>query len=374
MPRIGKSLAAVSLALVVAGCGASTGSSSPSTALTAAASSGTAPSSSGKSAASSGIAGNIQPGVVTDIGGLGDRGFNDLAKTGMDQADQQHGLKGKILVPQTPADYTNDLDQLARSGAQPVFGVGFSLADAVKTVAQKYPRTRFGLVDSTVDLPNVTSLLFKEQEGSFLAGVVAGDMTTVKTAFTDPTNKVVGFIGGQDAPLIEKFGAGYEQGVKSVCPDCTVLYQYVGTTTEAFSNPAAAAEIARDMHTKGADVIYHAAGGSGDGLFKVATDQKFFAIGVNTDQAATNPQAPILTSMLKRVDTAVSTTISAAVSGKPTSGPVTYGLANKGVGLAGFGRFTTVVPANVKQAVTDATKKIISGQIKVATARAAEGK
>lgn len=316
---------------------------------------------------------SIKPGVVTDIGGLGDRGFNDLAATGLKAAEQQLGVTGRVLVPQTPADYNSNLSQLAQAGAQPVVGIGFTFFDPITAAAKQYPKTHFGIVDSVVDAPNVSSLVFREEEGSYLAGVTAGLMTQQATDYTKANDKIVGFIGGQQAPLIEKFGAGYKQGVLSVCPDCTVLYQYVGTTTQAFSDPGTAAEIARNMHAKGADVIYHAAGASGDGLFKVATEEKFFAIGVNTDQAQTVPAAPILTSMLKRVDTAVTNTIVAESKGQFKGGVQSFGLADNGVGLAPFGRFDSVVPASVKAAIDGAKTKIIGAQIKVATTLAAVG-
>lgn len=309
----------------------------------------------------------VSPAVVTDIGGLGDRGFNDLAKVGLDAADSALKVKGRIVVPQTPADYTNDLTQLAQNGAQPVFGIGFTFADAMTQVSGKFPQTHFAIVDSVVNKPNVRSLVFREQEGSYLAGVVAGLMAQQKTSYTNPSHQVVGFIGGQQSPLIEKFGAGYEQGVKSVCPHCKILYQYVGVTTQAFSDPGTAAEIARNMHANGAYVIYHAAGASGDGLFKVATEQHFFAIGVNTDQAKLQPNAPILTSVLKRVDTAVETTIEDQAHGKWSAGVQSYGLANNGIALAPFGRFNSLVPAKVKSAVNHAKAAIISGRIKVVT-------
>lgn len=309
----------------------------------------------------------ISPAVVTDIGGLGDRGFNDLAKVGLDAATRALKVKGRIVVPQTPADYTNDLTQLAQNGAQPVFGIGFTFADAMTQVAAKFPQTHFAIVDSVVNKPNVRSLVFREQEGSYLAGVVAGLMAQQKTSYTNPFHKVVGFIGGQQSPLIEKFGAGYEQGVKSVCPQCKILYQYVGATTQAFSDPGRAEEIARNMHESGAYVIYHAAGASGDGLFRAAAQQHFFAIGVNTDQAKIQPNAPILTSVLKRVDTAVKTTIVDQAQGKWTAGVQSFGLSNNGIALAPFGRFNALVPVMVKSAVTDAKAKIISGKIKVVT-------
>jgi basic membrane protein A len=340
--------AAAALAVVAAGCG----------------SSGSDTAASGSAAKA---AGDVKPGVVTDIGGLGDHGFNDLAAAGLKLAEAKDGTKGRVLVPQTPADYGNDLTQLAESGAQPVFGIGFTYADPITQMADQFPKTHFAIVDAVVDKPNVVSLVFREEEGSYLAGLVAGKMTQLKTDYTEPAQKVVGFIGGQESPLIEKFGAGYEQGVKDACPSCEVLYQYVGSTTQAFSDPGTASEIARNMHAKGADVIYHAAGASGDGLFKVATTEKLFAIGVNVDQAKVNPNAPILTSVLKRVDTAVADTVSAQVAGTWKAGVQSFGLADDGIALAPYGRFDALVPAAVKSAVADAQKKIVSGDLKVAT-------
>jgi basic membrane protein A and related proteins len=347
MTRVRFIAAAAALAVLAAGCGSSGNGQSGS--------------------ASSGGGSSVKPGIVTDIGGLGDHGFNDLAQTGLQQAESKDGVKGRIMVPQTPADYANDLTQLAQSGAEPIFGIGFTYADPITQMAAQFPKTHFAIVDAVVDKPNVVSLVFREEEGSYLAGLVAGKMTQVKTPYTDASNKVVGFIGGQQSPLIEKFGAGYEQGVKDACPSCKVLYQYVGTTTQAFSDPGTASEIARNMHAKGADVIYHAAGASGDGLFKVATAEKFFAIGVNVDQAKTNPEAPILTSVLKRVDTAVATTINAQVAGSFHGGVQSFGLSNDGIALAPYGRFDSLVPDDVKTAVSDAQNKIVDGSLKVAT-------
>ena len=328
-------------------------------------------SSSSSSQATASTTPTIKPGIVTDIGGLGDRGFNDLAKAGLEAAQTALGIKGKIVVPATPADYASNLDQFAENGSNPVFGIGFTFADPITVAAKKYPKTHFAIVDSVVDAPNVTSLVFREEEGSYLAGVVAGLMTQQATAYTNPKTKVVGFIGALNAPLIEKFGAGYKQGVLSVCPKCTVLYQYIGTTGASFSDPTTAKEIALNMNARGADVIYHAAGASGDGLFKAAQEKKFFAIGVNVDQAVTVPSAPILTSVLKRVDTAVQAVITAEASGKFKAGVQSFGLTDKGIALSSFGRFDSVVPTSVKKAVDDASAGIMSGAIKVVTTLAA---
>jgi basic membrane protein A len=190
-------------------------------------------------------------------------------------------------------------------------------------------------------------------------------MTSVDTEYTDPSDQIVGFLGGAESPLIQKFEAGYTQGVLSVCPDCEILSQYIGATAEAFRDPAAAAEIARVQNGAGADVIYHAAGGSGAGLFDIATANNFFAIGVNTDQAVLFPDAPILTSMLKRVDEVVEATILAAAEGNFEPAVVSSGLAEDAIGLSGFGRFEDLVPEDVVTALEDARSGILDGSITV---------
>lgn len=315
----------------------------------------------------SGEQASVKPGLVTDIGGLGDRGFNDSAKAGLDAATDELGVESQTVESQSPTDYENNLTVLAEAGFGPVFGVGFSFQDAMLTAAQQYPDTAFAIIDAVVEADNVASLVFREEEGSYLAGIVAGSMTMVDTDYTDSTDKVVGFIGALEAPLIQKFEAGYTQGVKDACPDCEVLVQYIGSTGEAFSDPAAAAEIARIQRSDGADVIYHAAGGSGDGLFDVAKEQNFFAIGVNTDQAQFFPDSPILTSMLKDVGAVVEATILRAAEGNFEGGVVSSGIAEGAIGLAPFGRFDDVVPDAVKAAVEEARQGIVDGAITVET-------
>lgn len=325
-----------------------------------------APQEAGEEATAEGGGATVQPAVVTDVGGLGDRGFNDLAKAGLDAAAAQLGVEGQVLEPGAPTDYATSLAQLAETGATPIFGIGFSFADVMAEVAPTYPDSKFAIVDAVVEEPNVASLVFREEEGSYLAGVVAGLMTQEATDYTDPDNRIVGFIGGAESPLIRKFEAGYTQGVKSVCPDCEVLSQYIGATAEAFRDPAAAAEIARIQHADGADVIYHAAGGSGAGLFDVATTEQFFAIGVNTDQAQLFPDAPILTSMLKKVDTVVEETILQAAEGEFAAEVVSSGIEEGAIGLSGFGRFEELVPDSVRTAVEEAEAGILDGSIEVA--------
>lgn len=356
----------LALALLAVGCGGGD-TESPESATDAGGETSTDQGGDDAAADGDGSASDTRPGLVTDIGGLGDRGFNDSAKEGMETAAEDLGLESQTIESQSPTDFENNLAALAEEGFAPVFGVGFSFQDAMLAASSDYPETEFAIIDAVVEADNVASLVFREEEGSFLAGVVAGEMTQVDTEFTSGDDKVVGFIGALPAPLIQKFEAGYTQGVLSVCPDCEVLVQYIGSTGEAFSDPAGAAEIARIQHSKGADIIYHAAGGSGDGLFDVAQEENFFAIGVNTDQAQFFPDSPILTSMLKDVAAVVEATVRAHAEGDFQAGVVSSGLEDGAIALASFGRFEDLVPDDVQAAVDEARESIIDGSITVET-------
>src|SRR5829696_4795207 len=308
----------------------------------------------------------VRPALVLDIGGLGDQSFNDSAFAGLQRAKKDLDVQTETLESNAATDYVNNLTQLADSGYDPVFAIGFLMTDAVNEIAPQYPDTNFAIVDSVVEPKNATSLVFREQEGSYLAGVVAGLMTQEKTDYTNPDDKVVGFLGGQESDLIGKFQAGYEAGVKSVCPDCEVLVQYAGTTPDAFNDPAQGKEISLQQINQGADIIYHASGGTGAGLFEAATEKGIFAIGVDADQAKLFPEAPILTSVVKRVDNAIFQTIQEASEDKFPGGEVVeFGLDDKGISLAPFGRFDGDVPQKVKDEVEKAKQGIIDGDIKV---------
>jgi basic membrane protein A len=308
----------------------------------------------------------VRPALVLDVGGLGDQSFNDSAYAGLQRAKKELNVDTQYLESSAPTDYVDNLTQLADSGYSPVFAIGFLMTDAVNQVAPQYPDTKFAIVDSVVKPKNAASLVFREQEGSYLAGVVAGLMTQQKTEYTNPDDKVVGFLGGQESDLIGKFQAGYEAGVKSVCSDCQVLVQYAGSTPDAFNDPARGKEISLQQINQGADVIYHASGGTGAGLFEAAREKKIFAIGVDADQAKLFPDAPILTSVVKRVDNAVFQTIADARDGQFPGGEVVeFGLDDKGISLAPFGRFDKDVPQNVKDEVEKAKQGIIDGDIKV---------
>jgi basic membrane protein A len=310
----------------------------------------------------------VRPALVLDVGGLGDQSFNDSAYAGLQRAKREFNAETEYLESSSPTDYVDNLTQLADAGYNPVFAVGFLMTDALDEVAPQYPDTNFAIVDSapTEPLDNAAGLVFREQEGSYLAGVVAGLMTQESTEYTNPDDKVVGFLGGQESALIEKFQAGYEAGVESVCPDCEVLVQYAGSTPDAFNDPARGKEISLQQINQGADIIYHASGATGAGLFEAATEQGIFAIGVDADQAKLFPDAPILTSVVKRVDNSVFQTIEDARNGNFPGGEVVeFGLDDKGISLAPFGRFDDQVPQNVKDEVDRAREGIINGDIKV---------
>ncbi|HEX4991940.1 MAG TPA: BMP family ABC transporter substrate-binding protein [Rubrobacteraceae bacterium] len=308
----------------------------------------------------------VRPALVLDVGGLGDQSFNDSAYAGLQRAKREFDVQTEYLESSSPTDYVDNLTQLADSGYNPVFAVGFLMTDAVNEVAPQYPETNFAIVDSVAEADNAASLVFREQEGSYLAGVVAGFMTQEDTEYTNPDDKVVGFLGGQESDLIGKFQAGYEAGVESVCSDCKVLVQYAGSTPDAFNDPARGKEISLQQINQGADIIYHASGATGAGLFEAAGEKGIFAIGVDADQAKLFPDAPILTSVVKRVDNSIfQTTEDARNDDFPGGEVVEFGLDDKGISLAPFGRFDGDVPQNVKDEVNEARQGIIDGDIKV---------
>ncbi len=308
-----------------------------------------------------------QIGIAFDAVGRGDGSFNDSAGAGLDRAKAALGVTANEQVPAADgSDRAEKLDLLASQDFNPVVAVGFLFADPVKQVAADYPEVCFGIVDSSVDLPNVAGLQFAEQQGSFLVGAAAGLKTTSNN---------VGFVGGQQGDLIARFEAGYKAGVKAANPTAQVQSQYIGTDVSAFSDPAKGQEIAKAMIDRGADVIYAAAGQSGLGVFqavKEANDagKKVWAIGVDSDQGSPdNKGVPdevkpyILTSMLKRVDVAVEDTINAVNDGTFVAGPQTFDLAKDGVNYSTTGGHLD----DIKAQLDDYKQQIISGQITVPT-------
>ncbi|WP_069770855.1 BMP family protein [Streptomyces sp. LUP30] len=333
-------------------------------AVTATACGSTSSDSSSSSSASAGSGSGVKIGLAFDVGGRGDRSFNDSAARGADKAKSEFGGSTKELTAKnsdTEADREQRLTDLAQAGYNPVVGVGFSYAASMTKVAAKFPKTSFGIVDSVVDAKNVDSITFTEEQGSYLAGVAAA-LKTKKNH--------VGFIGGVDTPLIKKFEAGYAQGVKDTNPKVKVDVQYLthGSDLSGFSSPDKGKEAASGMLDNGADVVYTAAGSSGNGAIEaVAGTKGAWAIGVDSDQynipGLAKYKNAILTSMVKNVDVGVYDFIKSVHDGKPLTGQNNYTLAKNGVSLATSGGFID----DIKTQLDAAKKKIVDGTITVKT-------
>ncbi|NEA62408.1 BMP family ABC transporter substrate-binding protein [Streptomyces sp. SID12488] len=338
-------IASATLAVTASACGSSSTSSS----------------SSSSDSAGKGLA------LAYDVGGKGDQSFNDAATAGMDKADAEFGYKSTAVEPQdgeSDADKSQRLEQLAKQGYNPVIGVGFAYAPAVKEVAAKFPKVTFGVVDDEqITADNVADLVFTEEQGSYLAGVTA--------ALTTKTN-VVGFVGGVDVPLIHKFEAGFKQGVEDTKKGVTVKSQYLTETAQegGFSSPDKGENAAEGQIDAKADVVYAAAGLSGQGVIKAAAAHKIWAIGVDSDQykqdALAKYKDSILTSVLKDVAGAVYNLAKSVKDGKPETGVVRADLASGGVGLADSNPVFKD-NATLQAALTKAEAGIKDGSIKVKT-------
>lgn len=304
----------------------------------------------------------IKVGLAYDIGGRGDKSFNDSAAEGLDEAASTLGLPTpKELSPSKDEDREANLKLLAEGGFNPIIGVGFAYADSVTLVAEANPDITFATIDTVVDLPNVRNNVFAEQEGSFLVGAAAG----LKTS-----SKKIGFIGGVETELIKKFEAGFVAGVKKTSPDSTVQVKYITPDGDftGFNDPAKAKEIAAAMYEGGVDIIFHAAGGSGTGLFDaaVAAGDGKWAIGVDSDQylnASPDQQKHILTSMIKRVNVAVRDTIQAFADGDTEGKTVVLDLKADGVGYSTSGGYID----DITSQLDELKDKIIAGEIEVPT-------
>lgn len=301
-------------------------------------------------------------GIVYDVGGRGDLSFNDMAYAGLANAQKEFGtrIETRDLEPTAGGENREELLRLlAGEKFDLIFGIGFLFTDSVTRVAKDFPGVKFAIVDGFIgDQPNVVSLLFKEHEGSFLVGAAA--------ALKSKANKI-GFVGGMKIPLIEKFEAGFIAGAKYVKPSIEVFSEYAGTTGEAFRDPVKGKELALAEYDRGADIIYHASGGTGIGVFEAAVVKKRLAIGVDADQSLTvkpDQRAQILTSMLKRVDVAVLETIKATVAGQYKAGVRTFGLKENGVGYA-VNNYNKAMVQDIAARLEALRKDIIAGKIKV---------
>ncbi|HEX7842762.1 MAG TPA: BMP family ABC transporter substrate-binding protein [Kofleriaceae bacterium] len=302
----------------------------------------------------------VRVGLVFDIGGKNDKSFNEAAWRGLLRARDELGVEIQYIEPTEGADRESALRTLAARKVDLVIGVGFIFGPDLERLARQFPDVKFAGVDyspseGTGVLPNLAGLRFREQEGSFLVGAIAGLSTR---------SKAVGFVGGMKIPLIRKFEAGYEAGVHHVCPACRVVSAYAGTEPKAFADPSLGEELAAAQYGQGADIIFHASGKTGDGVFAAARQRGARAIGVDSDQFEAAPCC-VLTSMVKRVDVAVVDAIKDVIAGRFRGGIHELGLAEHGVGFVADEHNQRMLPIDVVEKVRALGDEIVAGKIRV---------
>ncbi|MDR9856592.1 BMP family ABC transporter substrate-binding protein [Paenibacillus sp. VCA1] len=312
-------------------------------------------SASGGDSAGSGKSG-VKVGLVTDVGGVNDKSFNQSAWEALEGLQKDKGITAQYLQSKSKEDYVTNLNKYVKGKYDLTWGIGFDLGADMKTVADQNPDAHLAIIDATVDSPNVRSITFAENEGAFLVGVVAGKMTK--------TGKV-GFVGGSEIPVIKRFEAGFKAGVKAANPNAELKINYTG----AFDKPDQGKAAAATMYNDGVDIIFHAAGATGTGVFNEAISRnkaggsKVWVIGVDKDQSLEFGDDVTLTSMVKGVTTAVDKVTKEVIDGQFKGGSEVLGLKENGVGLADTS--SKNVPADVLKDVEDYKQKIISGEIKV---------
>lgn len=288
--------------------------------------------------------------MVTDVGGVNDQSFNQSAWEGLQRAEKELNIKASYLESNQDADYKPNMETLLDSGNDLIWGIGFKMGDTLDELAKLNPEQKYAGIDCFFENPpaNLVGILFKEQEPSFLVGYIAGKMTK--------TGKV-GFVGGMDFFVIHKFHYGFLAGVKYANPEVEVFVQYA----ESFTDAAKGKAIANQMYKNGADIVYHAAGGVGDGVIEAAKEQGKFAIGVDKDQNSLAPDN-VITSAMKRVDNAIFNMTNELVKDAyPGGSNVVYGLKEGGVGIAPTS--SKHVPAEILEEVKILEGKIIAGEI-----------
>ena len=299
---------------------------------------------------------SLKPAVVFDMGGKFDKSFNEGVWNGVKKFTEETGIEVMEFEVTNETQREQAMRRMVDKGATIVLGVGFAQADAISKVAADNPNVQFSIIDvGWLDAPNLRQYVFKEHEGSFLVGVAA--------AKASKTGKV-GFVGGQDIGLISKFACGYVGGVKSVLPNAEVYENMTGSTPAAWNDPARGAELTRSQIDRGADVVYHAAGGTGVGVIQAAADAGKLAIGVDSNQNGLAPGS-VLTSMLKRVDVAAYETFMDAKNNAFTSGVQVLGIAEGGVDWALDDNNKSLITADIKNAIEKARNGILSGDIVV---------
>ena len=325
------------LVVLAAGCGGSSKKSSPGGTSTAA-------------------AGSKKIGLVTDVGGLNDKGFNHLSYVGLKEAQARLGVQTKVNLSASTGEYVPNLTSFARKNYDLIVGVGFTEANAIDTAATQFPKFKFAIVDvdQTTEPhkpPNLLGLLFREQEVGYLVGYLAGLEEKRR-----PGPDVVGSVGGQKQPPVDRFIAGYQAGAKAADPGIKVINSY----SQDFTRQDLCKSIALNQIAEGAGVVFQVAGGCGIGVIRAAAEKNVWAIGVDADQSFIDPQH-VLTSATKRVDVAVYKAIQSVVTGTFKGGNVTYGLKDNGVGL---GRINARVPKSEVAQVNKIKAQIIAGTIK----------
>jgi basic membrane protein A and related proteins len=298
-------------------------------------------------------------GLVFDVGGRGDKSFNDAAYEGVARAHRELGVAMELLEPAQSEDREAAMRLFAARGFDLVIAVGFIFSTDVDQVARDFPDVRFACIDyaPSVSGPprNVAGLVFREEEGSYLVGAVAGLVTATKH---------VGFVGGMLNPVVRKFEVGYRAGVHAVCAECVVHSAYAGTTPDAFKDPAKGKALTIAEMSEGADIVYHAAGATGHGVFEGAHEARRFAIGVDSDQHDEMPDA-VLTSMVKRADVAVFETIRAVLDGRFSGGLRPLGLREGSIDYVHEGPHAALLPPDVIARVEALREAIIAGRIVV---------
>ncbi len=297
----------------------------------------------------------VKPAIVYDLGGKFDKSFNEGVFAGAERFKKETGTDYRDFEPQNDAQREQALRRFARDGFSPILAVGFSQESALKKVADEFPNVKFAIIDAMVEKPNVQSIVFKEHEGSFLVGLLG--------AMASKSGKV-GFVGGMDIPLIRRFACGYVQGVKHAKKDGEVFQNMTGTTGAAWNDPAKGGELAKSQIDRGAEVIYHAAGGTGVGVLRAAADAGKLGIGVDSNQNGLHP-GKVLTSMLKRVDVATFTTFSQAKDNAWKAGVSVLGLKEDGVGWALDEHNKALITPEMREAVNAAAADIKSGKVAV---------
>ena len=297
----------------------------------------------------------IKPAIVYDKGGKFDKSFNEGVFIGAEKFRTETGIAFRDFEPNNDAQIEQALRRFARDGHSPIVAVGFSQATALQKVAAEFPQLKFTIIDMVVELPNVQSVVFREHEGSYLVGLLA--------AMASKTNKV-GFVGGMDIPLIRKFACGYLQGVKAAKKDAEIFQNMTGSTPAAWNDPVKGGELAKSQIDRGADVIYHAAGGTGIGVLRAVADAGKLGIGVDSNQNGLQP-GRVLTSMLKRVDVAAYNSFMAARNGTWQPGVSVLGLKEEGVAWALDDNNKELITPEMKAAADTARAEIIAGNVKV---------